>query len=494
MGKKRAESKGRGVPKKRKRRSLSLTILAIGIWLRQWWPAVRTLLWRGFALIASFVLFLTVMVAVAGWYTSRSEFCNSCHIMEPYYVSWQESSHSDVACIKCHFAPGFAEKVRGKMLGLVQLAKYITKSEGPRPAAEIPDASCLRSGCHETRLLSGRVEFHGVPFDHEPHLTQLRRGKQLRCTSCHSQMVQGQHMSVTPSTCYLCHFKDNAFNEGLGACTRCHAIPMEKFDLGGGVKFSHELAYEKGVDCYNCHMDVIQGNGNVPRERCRVCHNREDDLARINDHVFMHKMHVSDHKIDCTDCHLEIHHTLDKDRLLHAASDCQSCHPNHHHEQVDMFRGVGGKSIVGERGSMMAARIGCRSCHRAEEVSATGTVLWKASEEVCALCHSPAEVARVKAYTGELRKFESVLKETLTRVEKALPASDLSDEAKKKARGEQEQIQSDLEFLREGNFIHNIHYASTLTEKLFERLTQLCKELKIPPPEAKMPADWKKSP
>ena len=90
--------------------------------------------------------------------------------MEPYYKSWQESSHNDVPCIECHFAPGFGSKIRGKMLGLVQLAKYVTKSEGPRPAAEVPDASCLRSGCHETRLLSGRVEYQGIHFDHAPHL------------------------------------------------------------------------------------------------------------------------------------------------------------------------------------------------------------------------------------------------------------------------------------------------------------------------------------
>ena len=72
-------------------------------------------------------------------------------------------------------------------------------------------------------------------------------------------------MTVTTSTCFLCHFKGEPFNEGLGACTRCHQIPDEKFDLGGGVTFTHDLAYEKGVDCANCHGDVIRGNGEVPR-------------------------------------------------------------------------------------------------------------------------------------------------------------------------------------------------------------------------------------
>jgi len=293
------------------------------------WETLRWYLLRAAAFMGAFVLLLALMTAGAGWYTSRPEFCRSCHNMEPYYVSWQHSSHKDVSCIKCHFPPGVGEKVRGKMLGLVQLAKYVTASEGPRPAAEVPDASCLRSGCHETRLLSGKVEFEGVSFDHRPHLQELRRGKKLRCTSCHSQIVQGKHMTVTTSTCFLCHFKEGHFNEGLGACTRCHQIPKEEFDLGGGVTFHHDLAYERGVDCANCHGDLIRGEGEVPRERCGVCHNREDDLKRIDDHRFMHQKHVSDHKVDCLECHLAIEHSLDEARILHAASDSTSCHPDH---------------------------------------------------------------------------------------------------------------------------------------------------------------------
>ena len=111
------------------------------------------------------------------------------------------------------------------MLGLVQLLKYVTATRARGPSAEIPDASCLRSGCHETRLLSGRVDFHGIPFDHTPHLEEGRRGKTLRCTSCHSQIVQGSHMTVTTTTCFLCHFKDQPLNAGLRACTAPPYLP-----------------------------------------------------------------------------------------------------------------------------------------------------------------------------------------------------------------------------------------------------------------------------
>ena len=183
---------------------------------------------------------MLVMGGAAAWYTLRPVFCNSCHNMEPYYKSWQESTHKDVTCIECHFPPGVGGKVRGKVLGLVQLLKYVTGSAGTRPSAEIPDASCLRSGCHENRLLAGRVDYRVktlgkeivIPFDHTPHLEEGRRGKTLHCTSCHNQIVQGTHMTVDSRTCFLCHFKDQPFNEKLSACTHCHQIPSRRVRPG----------------------------------------------------------------------------------------------------------------------------------------------------------------------------------------------------------------------------------------------------------------------
>ncbi len=454
------------------------------------WRRLRWLLMRGVALLGAGIVFLLLLTAVSAWYTSRPEFCRSCHIMEPYFKSWQESSHSDVSCIDCHFKPGVGGKVRGKLLGLVQLAKYVTQSEGPRPAAEISDESCLRMGCHETRLLYGNVEFKGIRFDHKPHLESLRRGKKLRCTSCHSQIVQGKHMAVTTSTCFLCHFKDGLFNEGTGACTRCHQIPEEEFDLGGGIKFSHELAYKRGVDCANCHRDLIRGTGRVPAERCGVCHNRMDDLKRIDDHEFIHKTHVTDHKIECLDCHLEIQHSFDPDKMLHTASDCAGCHPDHHREQIDMLQGVGGKIIPHEAGSMIATRIDCRSCHRVKEASVTGTVLWKSSGKMCVMCHDASEVEQLIADQKERASSLSDVHDVIDRIGKALKSAKLDDNRKVAIKAQLSDLQHDLDFLQAGNGIHNIHYATTLTRTLREQISTLGRELKIEKakaPKAKTP-------
>lgn len=451
------------------------------------WPKLRWLLVHGAILFASLFLLMLVLTACAGWYTSRPQFCNSCHIMEPYYKSWQQSSHKDVTCIECHFPPGLGGKLRGKMLGLVQLAKYVTGSAGTRPSAEIPDASCLRSGCHETRLLAGRVDFHGVPFDHTPHLQETRRGKQLRCTSCHSQIVQGKHMTVTTSTCFLCHFKDQPFNAGLGSCTRCHQIPTTKFDLGGGVQFTHDLAYEKGVDCANCHGDLIRGTGDVPRQRCLSCHNREGDLARAGDHVFMHAMHVTEHKIDCLQCHSIIEHSLDRDKLEHAASDCQSCHPDHHRAQLKMLHGTGGKMVHVEAAGMLAVRVECRTCHRDKTVSSIGTVTWRGSSQMCLMCHDKPTVERFESQHVQMRGALPVITAAVERAQKALGSAKLPQDRTDKIKAELADIQHDLDFLRTANDIHNMHYAAKLNQALVDHVSTLCRELKVEEPKVTLP-------
>ncbi|MGA2255230.1 MAG: NapC/NirT family cytochrome c, partial [Thermoguttaceae bacterium] len=443
------------------------------------WRKARRILYPLLALLAAWLFLMVIMAGAAAWYTSRPVFCNSCHIMEPYYKSWQESSHKDVTCVECHFPPGIGGKVRGKVLGLVQLLKYVTASAGTRPSAEIPDASCLRSGCHETRLLSGRVDFHVksmgkeivIPFDHTPHLEEGRRGETLHCTSCHNQIVQGTHMTVDTRTCFLCHFKGQSFNEKLSACTHCHQIPQTEFDLGGGVKFTHELAFKKGVDCRSCHGDLIRGNGDVPRERCQSCHNREGDLARIGDHEFMHNKHVTEHKVDCILCHTPILHKLDPKKLEHASSDCQSCHPNHHQEQVDLLEGKGArlfaetaaKAGARESNLMVDVRIECRTCHTIRETSSTGTELVRGSKAMCSMCHDAATVKQFEAYHISLRGALPVLQATMLKVETAAKQSGDRPEKLIKEIGN---VRHDLDLLTRGNDIHNMHYATKVVREV----------------------------
>ena len=357
------------------------------------------------------------------------------------------------------------------------------------------------------RLLYGRVDFHVkslgkeivIPFDHTPHLQEGRRGKTLHCTSCHNQIVQGTHMTVDSRTCFLCHFKDQPFNEKLSACTHCHQIPQQEFDLGGGVKFTHELAFKKGVDCKSCHADLIRGNGDVPRERCQSCHNREGDLAKIGDHEFMHNKHVTEHKVDCTQCHTPILHSLDPKKLEHAASDCQSCHPNHHQEQVNLLKGKGARFLGGSRGQagrseanlMVDVRIACPTCHKVRETSSTGTELVRGSTAMCAMCHDAATVKQFEAYHVSLRGALPELQATLAKVE---TAAGRSGDHPAKLGAEIGDLRHDLDLLTRGNDIHNMHYATKVVREVTERLAAVCRQLKIEEPKVTLPAPIQEKP
>src|SRR3989338_4177099 len=266
-----------------------------------------------FTLHLSGVFFIWVgagfLLSIAGGigmysYSTHPRFCNSCHIMEPYYNAWKSSKHFGKAtCVECHYTPAktLGEHLWHKFQASSQVVKYVTRTYSSKPFAEISDASCLRSGCHSTRLLEGKVvTAKGIKFDHRPHLTETRLGRRLRCVSCHSQIVVGQHVEVTYSSCYLCHFKSRKGEKGgepLGGCLGCHSLPEKSFQLGP-MSYNHkDFVLKHGLECKNCHLEVIKGEGIARQERCLSCHNQPEKLKRFGDIPFIHDNHVTKHHI-----------------------------------------------------------------------------------------------------------------------------------------------------------------------------------------------------
>jgi nitrate/TMAO reductase-like tetraheme cytochrome c subunit len=274
----------------------------------RWWK--RHVLW-----IVLFAVVASLGLATAGlWKVSTSPLlCNSCHIMKPYVAAWKASKHANVSCVQCHYPPGFRDTLWVKYQAISQVVKWATYTYNSKPFAEVEDASCLRSGCHDRRLLEGKVVFkRGIIFDHKPHLTEERRGRQLRCTSCHSQIVVGTHIEVTESTCFLCHFKGMKTARELqpiGGCTGCHQPPKGDITVGS-VRFNHDDVRRRGVACQSCHLNVVEGDGAAPSERCFTCHNQPDKLQRYGDTPFIHDFHVARHNIECGRCHTTIKHHL----------------------------------------------------------------------------------------------------------------------------------------------------------------------------------------
>ena len=448
------------------------------------WVRIGLTLWGWFLLV-----FVIVVAGTAGLaeYSMQPDFCQTCHIMEPYYQAWHRSTHKNVPCQDCHFEPGWRNTLKGKFEASAQIAKYLTRTYGTKPHAEIRDASCLRSGCHEQRKIEGKVTWSltatdGEPieisFDHAPHLGELRRRKQLRCVSCHSQIVQGEHLTVTLDTCFICHFKGlkhGRDNEVLGGCRSCHDAPRQTIAMELGP-FNHQEYVSRDVACENCHSDSIKGDGEVPKQVCGQCHNKAEHLGRFGDSAFLHKHHVTEHKVECSHCHIQIQHQLNATNR-DALGACAICHEGSHGGPTALYRGVGGRGVPDSPSAMYRTQVDCIACHRHRQVPETVAEVvgqtFTAIEESCIYCHGTKYEGKLQEWKQHISELQRASDALYERVSPLLEKADLSEPAMRKARILLSDADHNRRLVKLGHGVHNVTYATALLNKANE----LCQEV-----------------
>jgi len=435
------------------------------------------------AVAVSFAVFVAAFIGLYEYSTSPG-FCRSCHIMTPYYQAWKTSSHNFVPCVMCHYPPG-TRKLWVKFQAVSQVVKYVTRTYSSKPFAEIEDASCLREGCHTKRLLQGKVLTRvGVRFDHAPHLQNLRRGKQLRCTSCHSQIVIGSHIEVTYSTCFLCHFKppiEGGNQRPLAGCLSCHPVPEQDIKVGD-ITFNHrDFIAQPGNKCENCHQGVTRGAGEAPQDRCFTCHNQPDRLAKYSDTEFMHANHVARHKIECTQCHFRIEHSISGPTGM-IQTQCSTCHQGQHLGSAEMYRGEGGRGGVKPRPSpMYLAQVDCVGCHvkptppglPAELMGQTQA----ASEQGCLTCHGSDYQGILPGWQESLQKEIAAVQAKLDRVRQRLSGPGANAKGAKACQDLLPDATFNLNFVRLARGVHNVDYAEALLQQASQAFDQCLQTL-----------------
>ena len=427
--------------------------------------------WVRFALI---VLggFVVILLAFAH-YSESPSFCKSCHIMKPYYEAWKTSKHNFVKCVDCHYPSGVTAKQFAwkKFQSMSQVAKYVTRTYGTRPYAEVDDSSCLREGCHAKGLLKGKVIYkEHVTFDHGPHLRNLRHVKELRCTSCHSQIVQAKHIEVTDSTCFICHFKKDKTGRRppIARCDICHKMPEQEI-THGGFSFNHkDFAGDKALSCDKCHADSIIGEGQTSKDKCFDCHNQPDRIEKYGDTALIHKSHITDHKVECISCHAEIKHRLGR-VIEPLETQCALCHVKKHGGVREMYMGVSGKGVPNSPSAMFTHQVDCKGCHIVpsippEDVRFKGQT-YKTTKKSCGGCHDEGYGSILDGWKNDLEISLKQIEAKLARAEK-LKVRDpaLFNEAK-----------YNYYFVKDARGVHNIDYAGALLKKAEENLDRILK-------------------
>jgi hypothetical protein len=110
------------------------------------------------------------------------------------------------------------------------------------------------------------------------------------------------------------------------------------------------------------------------------------------------------------------------------------------------------------------------------------------------MCHEAATVQQFATYHGKLRAALPEMEKAADRVDAGLKSAALSPARAAAAAAELADIRHDLSFLQTANDVHNMHYAAKLCQAMADRLSALCRELKIAGPKVSLPPPLKEKP
>jgi hypothetical protein len=304
---------------------------------------------------------------VAFWeYHERPEFCATCHIMEPYLESWEESEYGayahateGVTCLECH-PPTIEQQVH-------ELVVYMQGDyENPLPEIEVSEEFCY--DCHVDNEHTSLEEVVQLTADREvnPHESHLIG--EMDCDTCHNMH------KVSEDYCAECH---DPMATGPGwttevtrtaemdvwepdmDCSVCHVMDpyLESLEDTSLLAYAHA---QEGLDCLDCHNDL---------EEVEQLHEEAVPGKRIRGKTVEMQF--------CFDCHLDNEHTSYEQVMARTEGyiiEDMEINPHNPHPDPETVK-----------------PIECSTCHQMHEESPLVTACYSCHHsdtlENCSVCH-----------------------------------------------------------------------------------------------------------
>ena len=422
------------------------------------------------------ILFVLVVIAMGGSIvvTSQSSFCNSCHIMNSYYASWETSTHSDVDCVACHLRPGLVGYAAGKINGLAQAVDCVVGRVGTKPNAKVFDVSCLRSECHsKAELVDASLDFGGVKFTHGNHIDKTVDGIEINCGSCHNHLEGEEHFSVSADICFTCHFLEDSDDSGRvvqTTCQSCHEVPDKTIERGL-VSINHAEFVSYKANCEDsCHKKQVEIPSDVPDTVCLNCHNYTKEV--LADSRELHEKHNGHEKVECFACHGKVTHGKAMGESVTTMMDCKSCHSETHNVQAGIYEAKGHlpqKDDDRVLSPMFLTHVECTGCHiepsliESDSLGSLGTVT-RAVTEACDECHEAGTGERyIPFWQGQIKALHKQVSENLRSLEKRTK-SESDPQLKQQIADSVKQAQLLLQSVEsDGSWgVHNLKYTESM--------------------------------
>ncbi|TWT39993.1 Cytochrome c-type protein NrfH [Phycisphaerae bacterium RAS1] len=352
------------------------------------------------------VIFGAAGLAGSEYYTSRPNFCGTCHIMGPYYESWSHDVHGEkhgVLCVDCHYAPGERLTIKAKFKGLSQVASYFSGRYGAgRPRAHVSDDSCMRSGCHgdnvfltkmlpigEPRKEKRLVDNQEIEIERRPtvmfyHTKHLDADEKLKEAKSQRETIAARLRSA---------IGDAAF-EKVQSVSRSVARPDER-DAAvtltlDSLKLSEPARTDALalIDAEHRHLRLSQLSGLT----CASCHNYDASG----------KNHIAVNRTACYTCH------FNNETFNHGTGKCLTCHEAPSRQIVihgSATSAPGSGPTLMDHNDVVKRNVNCESCHF-DVVRGDASV----NPHECSKCHDQSRFLEGFAQrdTDKVRQYHEV--------------------------------------------------------------------------------------
>jgi len=224
---------------------------------------------RRLILLITVIVNVTLIVVVifsysAFRYTESTAFCGQfCHsVMEPEYITYQNSPHSRVSCVECHIGEGAKWFTRSKMSGLRQMVAaaldtYSRPIQTPIGALRPVRKTCEE--CHRPEKFHGDKLYLKNKFRPDEKNSHVQTAMLMKVGSggYQGQRAYGIHWHVSPDNTISYRYADSGrqdiFEVKLVRANGQESIYRRKGSIdhlnqqGGGG------GGERVMDCMDCH-------------------------------------------------------------------------------------------------------------------------------------------------------------------------------------------------------------------------------------------------
>jgi cytochrome c nitrite reductase small subunit len=153
-----------------------------------------------FVVALGFFLYVLDISKATSYLAGKSENCINCHVMNTQYATWEHSSHSKVACVKCHLPWDGVQKYVSEARDGIKHGWAFTFNTFDN-AIRISDDAARRvqDNCIKCHASLTSVMVAQADANHNYGDPTVKTGR--RCWECHKEVPHGKvrGLSTTPN-------------------------------------------------------------------------------------------------------------------------------------------------------------------------------------------------------------------------------------------------------------------------------------------------------